>query len=238
MQKLSHLMNPLNIPYAAQLEILRVTGDTLFMLSEEDFIEALEVEGEIMTLRLSEYDLQQENENNQSIKGYVINSQSILIVFESLDEVVSKENELFMDYIYENTKDDTTVKFGLLIVPRLSEVPISLLLTGYKENEDIKLSCGNNYIFFWTEQQTYCMQQFKEMRERISKKVDVDVKSIRLLSDSYNSKNMVQAFDVKNDMALKAFEFNHSTKEEFNIFIEKLENLLIDFYSSSVDLRD
>ncbi len=60
---------------------------------------------------------------------------------------------------------------------------------------------------------------------RVSKQVKDTIAPIRLTSSS-KSPNMIELVDVQNFQALRVFEFNEQTKDEFSNFLKKLEVFL------------
>jgi hypothetical protein len=133
MQKLRKLLNPLNIPYQYQDDILSmIDNNNLSLINEDDIIEALNDDGEVRVLNLTNQDLEEEALINLSIKNKLIKSKSIVIIFEVLTEITSDEHRHFIEYVYSFVDDNTTVKFDFIQVDYLRYEPIRILLTGYK----------------------------------------------------------------------------------------------------------
>lgn len=234
MKKLKKLLNPLNIPYQYQDDILSmIDGDRLSMLIEDDYIEALELGSEVMTLKLNNLDLTSESLLNQNIKNELIRAKAIIIVFETLDDELPEKYKIFIEYVYSFTDDNTIVKFDLKIVEQLSIDPITILLTGYKNNEQFILETGNDFAEYWTNNIDYCFEEFKKMRENISKQISQPINGIQISSTSRSS-NMVELSDTQTLQALRVFEFNEQTKEEFDKFTTKLEPILLKYSLKSI----
>ncbi len=230
MQSLKKLLNPLSIPYEYQDEILRMIDvDNLSMLIEDDFIEALKIDGEVMTLRLSSIDLESESSLNHEIKNELTRAKFIIIVFEVLDETLPEEYKAFIEYIYSFIDEETTVKFDFKSVEQPSLDPITILLTGYKNSDQFILEVGDDFTEFWSENSDYCFEEFKKMRENISKQLAKPINGIRLLGTSRSS-NMVELSDAQTFQAIRVFEFNTQTKEEFDTFLKKLEPIILEYY--------
>ncbi len=136
MQKLRKLLNLLNISYQYQGDILSmIDNDNLSLLIEDDIIEALNDEGEVRVLNLTNKYLKEEFFINLSIKNELTRSKSIIIIFEILTEMISDEHRCFIEYVYSFVDDDTTVKFDFVQVDYLRYEPIRILLTGYKNDD-------------------------------------------------------------------------------------------------------
>jgi cell division GTPase FtsZ len=128
MSELKKLMSSLDISYKNQMDILSLT-EGLSFLSEEDFIETLNLRGEIIFLKFTDQNLEKENSINQVIGNKVKYANSILIIIEATDEVLSAKAKKFIEHIYSSADDDATVKFGFKIILKLSSVFITLFLS-------------------------------------------------------------------------------------------------------------
>lgn len=229
MQKLKILLNPLNIPYQYQDDILgMIDNDNLSLLNEDDIIEALNEDGEVRVLNLTNQDLEDESHLNSDIKNELIKSKSIIIIFEVSTEMISDEHKKFIDYVYSFVEDDTTVKFDFVQVDNPRYEPIRILLTGYEDNDKFILEVGNDFTEYWANNSDYCFEEFKKMREVISEKISEPIDGIRLVGTS-RSPNMVELSDAQTLQALRVFEFNEQTKEEFDKFTAKLEPILLKY---------
>ena len=234
MQKLKKLLNPLDIPYQYQDDILSmIDNDNLSLLNEDDIIEALDDNGEVKVLNLTNQDLEDESHLNSDIKNELIKSKSIIIIFETLTEIISDEHKKFIDYVYSFVDDETTVKFDFVQVEYPRHEPIRILLTGYENNDKFILEVGNDFAEYWANNSDYCFEEFKKMREGISKKISKPINGIRLLGTS-RSPNMVELSDAQTFQALRVFEFNEQTKEEFDKFTGKLEQIIIKHILKSI----
>ena len=68
MQKLKKLLNPLNIPYHYQEDILSmIDEDNLSLLDEDDIIEALNSNGKVKTLNLTNQDLVYDSKSKHQV---------------------------------------------------------------------------------------------------------------------------------------------------------------------------
>ncbi len=234
MQKLKELLNPLNIPYQYQDDILSmIDNDNLSLLNDDDIIEALDDEGEVRVLNLTNQDLEDESPINSNIKNELIRSKSIIIIFEVLTEMISAEHKKFIDYVYSFVDDYTTVKFDFVKVNNPRHEPIRILLTGYEDNDQFILETGYYFSEYWTNNSDYCFEEFKKMRENISKQISKPINGIRLLS-TQRSPNMVELSNAQTFQALRVFEFNEQTKEEFDNFTAKLEPILLKYSLKSI----
>ena len=172
MHKLKKLLNPLNIPYATQSELLRVTEDNdLLMLSEPDFLNALKLEGEVQSLRYAPHELESQQSLDDNLKNEIIHAKTIFVIIETLEDESIKKYSHIMDYISSVVDDDVTVLFDTKIVPKILYEPITILLFGYENDEKFLLEVGNDFTEFWQENNDYCLNEFKQMRERVSKQV-------------------------------------------------------------------
>jgi len=229
MQKLRKLLNPLNIPYQYQDDILSmIDNDNLSLLNEDDIIEALNDDGEVRVLNLTNQDLEEESLINLSIKNELIKSKSIVIIFEVLTEMISDEHRHFIEYVYSFVDDDTTVKFDFVQVDYPRYEPIRILLTGYKNDDQFILEIGDYFAEYWSDNSEYCFERFKKMRENISKITSQPINAIKLLSTS-RSPNMIELSDAQTLQTLRIFEFNESTKEIFDEFLIKLEAFILKY---------
>ncbi len=112
MNKLKKLLNPLDIPYETQSELLRVAeGDDLLMLSEPDFLNALKLEGEVRSLRFAPYEIESQQSLDDNLKNEIIHAKSIFVIIETLEDKSIKKYSHIMDYISSIVGDDVTVMF-------------------------------------------------------------------------------------------------------------------------------
>lgn len=229
MQKLKETLNPLDIPYAIQSELLRVTeGDDLLMLSEPDFLNALKLQGDIHSLRFAPYELNSEQGLKDNLKHEVINAKTIFIIIETLEEESIKKYSHIFNYISSIVDDEVTLFIDTKIVEKILYEPITILLFGYESNEKFLLEVGDDFAEFWSKNSEYCLNEFKQMREKISKQIKESVSPIRITSTS-RSPNIVELVDAQSFQALRVFEFNFQTKEEFIHFLQKLEITLVEY---------
>jgi hypothetical protein len=145
-----------------------------------------------------------------------------------MEDILPEEYKNFVEYIYSFMDDDATVKFDLKIVEQPSCEPITILLTGYKNNDQFTLEIGNEFAEFWSDNNDYCLEKFKKMRERISKQLSKSIHGIRISSTS-RSPNMIELSDAQTFQAIRVFEFNTQTKEEFDTFVKKLESIILTY---------
>ena len=122
------MLNGYDISYKNQREILLLV-EGLSFLSEEDFIEALNLKNEIIFFRLTDQDLEKEYSINQVIDNKVKYANSILIIINATDEVLSFKDKKFVEHIYSSSNNDATVKFGIKIVSELPSERITLFLS-------------------------------------------------------------------------------------------------------------
>jgi len=132
MQKLKKLLNPLNIPYHYQEDILSmIDEDNLSLLDEDDIIEALNSNGKVKTLNLTNQDLVYDSKMYSNIKNELIKAKFVIMIFEVSTEIISDDHKKFIDYVYSFMDDDATVKFDFVQVKNPRFQPIRILLTGY-----------------------------------------------------------------------------------------------------------
>lgn len=231
MENLKKLLNPLNIPYATQSEILRVIeGDNLAMLSESDFLDALKLQGEVQSLRFAPHELENQQNLDENLKGEIIHAKTIFIIIEMLEDEPIEKYRHIIDYIYSAVKDDVTVLFDTKIVTKILYEPMTILLFGYENSEKLLLHVGDNFAEFWQKNSEYCLDEFKQMRQRASRQMSEPLTPIRITS-SNRSSNMVELVDVQSFQALRVFEFNEQTKDEFILFCKKLESAIINYHT-------
>lgn len=196
MNKLKKLLNPLDIPYATQSEMLRVVeGNSLLMLSEDDFLNALKLEGEVRTFRFAPYELESPQSLDDNLKNEIIHAKAIFVIIETIEDESIKKYSHILNYISSIVDDEVTVLLDTKIVDKILYEPITILLFGYENDEKILLEVGNNFTDFWQENSEYCSNEFKKMRERVSIQVKENLAPIRLTSSS-RSANMIELVDV------------------------------------------
>ena len=176
MQKLKQILNPLDIPYTIQSEILRVIeGDDLLMLSEPDFLNAIKLQGDIHSLRFAPYELESKQSLEDNLKHEIISAKTIFIIIETLEHESIQKYSHIIDYVSFIIDDEVTLLVDTKIVPKILYGPITILLFGYENNEEILLEVGDDFAEFWKENNDYCLNEFKQMRERISKELPINI---------------------------------------------------------------
>ena len=226
MNKLKKLLNPLNIPYGIQDELLQaIDGNYLLGLGEDDFIEAIKLDGKIIPYQFRLQDIEEKSDFYIEMKNDIANAKSVFIIIETLEnEGIENYKDMIKD-ISSIVDDDSIFLIDSKIVSKISYEPINIMLFGYEDNSMFALEVGNNFTQYWSDNSLYCLEEFRKMKERVSSELKKEINTIRITSHS-RSPNIVELIDSQNFQALRAFEFNEQTKEEFDKFLVKLESAI------------
>ena len=223
MQKLKKLLNPLNIPYGIQDELLQaIDGNYLLGLGEDDFIEAIKLDGKIIPYQFRLQDIEEKSDFYIEMKNDIANAKSVFIIIETLEnEGIENYKDMIKD-ISSIVDEDNTFLIDSKIVSKISYEPINIMLFGYEDNSMFALEVGDNFAQYWSDNSSYCLEEFHKMKEKVSKELKKEINGIRITSHS-RSPNIVELVDSQSFQAIRAFEFNEQTKDEFTNFLRKLE---------------
>ncbi len=229
MKKLQKLLNPLNIPCITQEEILEVAGGDCELGLEDDFIAALKLKGTIIPYKFSREDIENKISYYGKMKYDITKAKSIFIIIEMLKEESVESYKHIIDEISSAVNHEATLLIKTKIVSKASDDSVNVILFGYENSDVFSLEVGDYFAEFWSENSDYCLQEFKKMRESISKETGKSVNSMRIVG-SGRSPNMIELSEAQTFRAVRVFEFNEQTKEEFEKFLQKIGITLLEFY--------
>jgi len=232
MNKLKKLLNPLDIPYGIQDELLQaVNGNYLLGLGEDDFIEAIKLDGKIIPYQFTTQDIKDKSNFYIEMKNDVANAKSIFIMMETLEDKGIENYKDMIEDISSMADNNSTLIVDSKIVSKISYEPINIMLFGYEDNSVFALEVGDNFAQYLSDNSSYSLEEFRKMKERVSNELKKEINGIRITSHS-RSPNIVELVDSQNFQALRAFEFNEQTKDEFTNFLKKLEITLKNYNSN------
>ena len=195
--------------------------DDPIALSSNSLIDALEIEGEFLVLKLH-YNNFDDELKSEKIKYKISQSLSVIVSYE--DDGNSYEDiKKFVNYIYENSNDKQNSTFGVKKVKKLSEYPITILFSGILPINQLQITLGSKIHEFINSDDKYFKPRFAKHRDDISKEVGIPILPVLPLLNSELGDFQVQLLDLTDGRLIAQFEADESiTKETTEIYLLKL----------------
>ena len=200
-------------------------------LNQEQLLNALELEGEFLVLKLHYNDLEKEL-LSQKIKHKISQSLSVVVSYE--DDGNSFESiKAFVDYIYKLSDEKQNSIFGVKKVDKLSEYPITILFSGILPINQLKMSVGIKIDELIHSDDEYFLPRFAKYRDDISKEIGIPILPVLPILDKNLGEFQVRLVDLLDGRVIAEFSVEERlNKETVEIYLLKL------FYTYKVLVED
>ncbi len=190
-------------------------------LSHDKLLNALELDGEFLVLKLHYNDFEDELKS-QKIRYKISQALSVTVRYE--DDGSSYENiEKFVKYIYKNSDDKQNSTFGVKAVKELSGFPITILFSGILPINQLKMTVGIEIDKLIHSDDEYFMPRFQKHRDDISKEVGIPILPVLPILDKKLGDYQVRLVDLVDGRVISEFEVAQVlSKETTEIYLLKL----------------
>jgi len=190
-------------------------------LSEDNLVDALEIEGEFLVLKLNYSDFEDE-QKSQKIKYKISQALSVIVSYED-DDASYEDIEKFVKYISNISDDKQNSTFGIKNVDKLSEFPITMLFSGILPINQLKISVGKGIHELITSDDNYFIPRFAKHRDDISKEVGIPILPVLPMFDEKLKENQVHLVDLTDEKIIAEFEVTQKlSKDTAEIYLLKL----------------
>jgi len=142
-------------------------------LSSQNLLNAIEIKGEFLVLKLHYNDFEDELKN-QNIKYKISQALSVIVSYED-DGNSYKYIEQFVKYIQNNSDEKQNSTFGVKNVDKLSEFPITILFSGILPINQLKMTVGKEIDKLIHSDDEYFIPRFQKHRDDISKEIGIPI---------------------------------------------------------------
>jgi hypothetical protein len=158
--------------YASLLEML-CGSDDFIPLDEGQLLDALEIGGEFLLLKLhyDDFDLEQKS---QKIKYKISQSLSVVVSYEDDGNSYDKI-EKFVKYIHSISDEKQHCIFGVKKVAKLSEFPIKILFSGIFPINQLEMGVGEEIYRLIHSDDDYFIPRFEKFRDDISIEIGMPI---------------------------------------------------------------
>lgn len=190
-------------------------------LSQESLLEALELKGEFLVLKLNYRDFEDELKS-QKIKYKISQSLSVIVSYED-DGNSFEDIKKFVGYVYDIADDKQNATFGVKNVGELSEFPITILFSGILPINQLQMRIGKNIETLIHSDDEYFMPRFHKFRDNISKEVGIPILPIFPTFDEGLQDNQVLLVDLEDAKVIADFSVDEGlNKEIVDLYLLKL----------------
>ena len=190
-------------------------------LNEKNLLDALNIKGEFLVLKLH-YDDFEDELQNELIKYKISQSLSVIVSYE--DDGSSYEKIAnFVEYIHNVSDEKQNSIFGVKKVNKLSQYPITILFSGILPINQLKMTIGKKLHEFIYSDEEYFKKKFKDYRDEVSKKIGVPLLPIHPILDENLDDFRVKLVDILDDRLISEFDVcSEVTKDMVDIYLQKL----------------
>ncbi len=190
-------------------------------LAEEDLLDALEVEGEFLVLKLHYSDFEDELKS-QKIKRKISQALSVIVSYEDDGDSFAQVNE-FIKYVHDASDVKQNSTFGVKSVEKLSEFPITILFSGIFPINQLRITVGRKIDELIHSDDSYFVPRFAKHRDDISREVGIPILPVLPAFDASLGEFQVRLVDMVEDRVVAEFEADDKiTKETTEIYLLKL----------------
>jgi len=190
-------------------------------LSEETLLDALEIDGEFLVLKLHYSDFADELKS-EKIKYKISQSLSVVVSYED-DGESFEDIKKFVDYVYNISDDKQNLVFGVKRVEKLSEFPITILFSGILPINQLKLSVGSEIDKLIHSDDEYFLPRFAKHRDDISKEVGIPILPVLPILDEEIDKFEVSLIDLLDGRLIAKFQVQEAlSRDTVEIYLLKL----------------
>jgi hypothetical protein len=197
------------------------SSNELVPLNEKSLLDALNIKGEFLALKLHYDDLEDELQN-EVIKRKMSQSLSVIISYE--DDTNSYEKIAnFVEYIHDISDENQNSTFGVKKVYELSTYPITILFSGILPINQLNMTIGKKLYDFIDTDKLYFKNKFKKYRDEVSKIIGVPLLPILPMLDEDLSDFRVKLVDIFDGRVISEFDVcSKITKDTIDIYLQKL----------------
>ena len=196
-------------------------SNELVPLNEKSLLNALNIDGEFLALKLH-YDNLEDELQNEVIKRKMSQSLSVIISYE--DDTNSYEKIAnFVEYIHSVTDESQNSTFGVKKVHELSTYPITILFSGILPINQLNMTIGKKLYDFIYADEVYFRNKFKKYRNEVSEIIGVPLLPVLPILDENLSDFRVKLVDVLDGRVISEFDVCEKvTKDTIDIYLQKL----------------
>ena len=190
-------------------------------LIEENLLNALNIEGEFLVLKLHYSDFEEELKG-QKIKYKISQALSVIVSYED-DGNSFEDIKKFVDYIHDISDDKQNSTFGVKEVQKLSEFPITILFSGILPVNQLKMTVGKKINELIHSDDEYFLPRFAKHRDDISKEVGIPILPVLPILDKELGELQVRLVDLLDGRVIAEFSVEEAlSKETIEIYLLKL----------------
>ncbi len=190
-------------------------------LSQDTLIDALNINGEFLVLKLHYNDFENELKS-ETIKYKISQSLSVIVTYED-DGNSFKDIENFTKYIHATLDDKQNFTFGVKNVDKLSEFPITIFFSGILPINQLKMTVGKKIDKLIHSDDEYFLPRFAKHRDDISKEIGIPILPVLPLLDNELGELQVRLIDLVDDRIISEFEVSQElNKDTVDIYLLKL----------------
>ena len=195
-------------------------------ITQKQLENALELKGEILIITMQYEEFDQEL-ISQKLKYAISQALSVIVSYEE-DAKHQTKIENFVKYISEISDSQQNSTFGIKKVKKLSNEPITILLTGILPINQLKMGVSQNIWDLINSDDKYFIPRFQEYRKNLSKLCGVPILPLLPYLDTQLTKNYVQLLDLKDDRVISKFQASQElTKQSVEDYLYRLEKIYV-----------
>lgn len=190
-------------------------------LTQDDLLHALQIKGEFFVLKLHYNDFEDELQT-EKIKYKISQSLSVVVSYE--DDGTCFENiDKFAKYMYDISDEKQSLVFGVKKVEKLSSYPITILFSGILPINQLEMNIGQKIYDFIHSDDKYFIPKFKQLRDAISKEVNIPILPLFAKNNPSLDDYTVQLKDPVEGKIIAEFEVTKDlNKENLQHYLLKL----------------
>ena len=212
MEKLTKLIEEKTVTNKEEIKssIVNMIGDenAFILLDKEDLLNALQIDGEFLVLKLTYQDFERELEDAK-IKYKISQSLSIIVSYEE-DGSNFNNIEKFVNYIHKLSDKKQNSTFGIKKVDTLSEYPITIFFSGILPINQLKISIGRKLYEYIHSDETYFKPRFQKLRDDISQEIGTPILPLFPLLDTSLNDYQVKLIDTLDSRIISEFTIEKS----------------------------
>jgi len=195
--------------------------DELVPLDEKSLLDALNITGEFLVLKLH-YDDFEDEVQNQVIKYKISQSLSVIVSYEDDSDSYDKIAN-FVEYIHDISDEKQNSVFGVKKVSKLSKYPVKILFSGILPINQLKMSIGKKIYELINSDKSYFQEKFKQYRDEVSKNIGVPLLPIFPSLDENLNEFRVKLVDILDNRVISEFDVcKEVTKDTMDMYLQKL----------------
>ncbi len=190
-------------------------------LTQKSLIDAIELEGEFLVLKLHYNDFESELES-EKIKYKTSQSLSVIVSYED-DGNSFRGIEKFIKYVHSISDDKQNSTFGVKKVDKLSEFPITILFSAILPINQLKMTVGKKIDELIHSDDSYFAPRFQKHRDDISQEIGIPILPVLPMLDTKLGDFHVRLVDQQDGRVISEFEvYEELSKDTIEIYLMKL----------------